>query len=435
LPPDATATWQHLRLNLNLASPTVNWYVCASAPGAQTGVDWNNAWTNTTGINWPMLQPGDSIWIAAGTYDRLVIGASGTPGNPIYIARVRSTNAAPVAAPGWNSRFDSTVIINTVNGSGGMSYWTLDGQVPYGGIVITNPANNTLNGIELGNASPENNISLMNLDNAGWVQSSRGGDGTDARGLNFNFANTIECSNLYVGFCRFHNYNTLVNGSGMAGATFEHNKFYNNFNGGAGDHPNVIQTEASTNWVFRYNEVFNWTVEGIMLVPNSGAEGCSGFWIYGNVWHDPVPGSYARCVESQNTMNGPIYILNNTFVNLDYIIFNASSPTNWGGGGSTNNLFYNCPNTDLGFNGNHDYNLSSGTNAEPHGIAGASSAIFVSYAVTNYSIVATVGPQYARNKGANLGSPFNVDVNGNQRGADGFWDIGTYEYATNAVPP
>jgi len=41
------------------------------------------------------------------------------------------------------------------------------------------------------------------------------------------------------------------------------------------------------------------------------------------------------------------------------------------------------------------------------------------------------------NAGVNLGSPFNVDMDGNIRGADGGWDIGAYEYAdgTNHLLP
>ena len=77
-----------------------NYYIRAAASGANNGADWNNAWTDVTGINWNTVAAGDKIWIAGGTYGKLTIGKSGSAGNPIYIARVRSTNAVPTGAAG-----------------------------------------------------------------------------------------------------------------------------------------------------------------------------------------------------------------------------------------------------------------------------------------------------------------------------------------------
>ncbi len=37
------------------------------------------------------------------------------------------------------------------------------------------------------------------------------------------------------------------------------------------------------------------------------------------------------------------------------------------------------------------------------------------------------------NAGANLGSPYNVDIDGKTRGADGAWDIGAYEAQSGAT--
>jgi hypothetical protein len=59
--------------------------------------------------------------------------------------------------------------------------------------------------------------------------------------------------------------------------------------------------------------------------------------------------------------------------------------------------------------------VSSGTNP------------FVDYPGGNYRIVSTVGSTYPRNRGTNLGAPFNVDIDGNARGGDGAWDIGAFE--------
>ena len=403
-----------------------NFYVRQGASGSNSGSNWTNAWSDVTQINWNSVKPGDSIWIAGGTYGQLTIGKSGTTNNAIYIARVRSTNAVPASAPGWNSSYDSTVIINLVNGSGGYSWWTLDGQVPYGGIIVTNPTVTTGNGIELGNTGPENYISLLNLDDAGSVQDGVGGS-QDIRALNFNLQTPSH--GLYVAWCAFHNYDTLWSTLGMSDWTVEHNKFYHNYNGGTGLHPNIIQVMGATNWVFRYNEIYGWQDEGIMMdFVGSSDPPCVNVWIYGNLWHDCLTGRSARVAEAQYNPMGPVYFFNNTVVNVDLTFLAGNGAGSWlPGCVSSNNIFFNVGAAPLGFNGNQDYNLASGANTEAHGIGNASASIFVNYAAQNYHIVTNVGSLFPRNMGVALGAPYNIDFDGNVRGADGAWDIGAYE--------
>ena len=403
-----------------------NYYVRQGATGSNNGVDWTNAWSDVTQINWNTVKAGDSIWIAGGTYGQLTIGKSGTTNNVIYIARVRSTNAVPAGAPGWKSSYDATVILNLVNGSGGYSYWTLDGQVPYGGIIVTNSTVTTGNGIELGNTGPENYISLLNLDDAGSVQDGTGG-AQDIRALNFNLQ--TPCHGLYVAYCQFHNYNTVWSTLGMSDWTVEHNKFYHNYNGGTGLHPNIIQTMGATNWVFRYNEIYGWQDEGIMMdFVGSGDPPCVNVWIYGNLWHDCLTGRSARVAEAQYNPMGPIYFFNNTVVNVDTTFMAGNGAGAWVANCvSSNNIFFNVNGAPLGFNGNHDYNLASAANTEAHGIGGATSAIFVNYAAQNYHIVTNVGALYPCNKGVTLPAQYAIDFESKVRGADGAWDIGAYE--------
>lgn len=104
---------------LALAQPAnaANWYVRPSSNGANNGIDWNNAWS-TSSINWASVQPGDTIWLAGGTYaSPLNPQANGTAQNLIYVKRVLSTDAVPVSTPGWNSSFDSQVIIAPSSGN------------------------------------------------------------------------------------------------------------------------------------------------------------------------------------------------------------------------------------------------------------------------------------------------------------------------------
>src|ERR1700730_9676998 len=94
-------------LSLLLATISANaaiHFVRSGATGANNGSDWNNAWNGWSSINWSLVSPGATIYVAAGTYSgTLAIGKSGVSGNVITIQRVRSTDVAATSAGGWES--------------------------------------------------------------------------------------------------------------------------------------------------------------------------------------------------------------------------------------------------------------------------------------------------------------------------------------------
>ncbi|HRP37091.1 MAG TPA: T9SS type A sorting domain-containing protein [Candidatus Dojkabacteria bacterium] len=69
---------------------STNYYVDKNVTGQNNGTSWANAWQSFSVINWSSINPGDVIFISGGTdstiyFERLVIGASGTPGNYVTI--------------------------------------------------------------------------------------------------------------------------------------------------------------------------------------------------------------------------------------------------------------------------------------------------------------------------------------------------------------
>ena len=164
-----------------------NWYVKFGASGTGTGTSWTNAWATSTAIVWGSVAAGDTIWYAgsASIYATLTIGASGTSGNVIAIKRVRSTDAVPVAAAGWNSSFDSTVTINRVDWFG-YSFVTLDGQIPNVGLVIANDNEAAKHGIDFSNQSSSDNT-IVNLAIIGVALDQTTPNIGDVRCINLNF--------------------------------------------------------------------------------------------------------------------------------------------------------------------------------------------------------------------------------------------------------
>jgi len=79
-----------------------NHYLRKGATGSNNGADWNNAWNECSSIQWSTVAPGDTLWIAGGTYtSALAVGSSGTAASRIMIKRVRTTDAGATAAAGW----------------------------------------------------------------------------------------------------------------------------------------------------------------------------------------------------------------------------------------------------------------------------------------------------------------------------------------------
>src|SRR5262249_37086494 len=74
----------------------------------------------------------------------------------------------------------------------------------------------------------------------------------------------------------------------------------------------------------------------------------------------------------------------------------------------------------------NDYDLCNGSLSETHGLGNAANP-FVNLTGQNYHINSGSAPV---NHGTPLGPPYNIDKDGNVRGADGSSDIGAYEYST-----
>jgi hypothetical protein len=417
-----------------------NKYVRTSSAGAGNGNDWNNAWSLAQlNSNWGSIAPGDTVWIAGGTYPSgtgMNVTASGNASNPIYIRRPLATDAVPTAAAGWSAGFDSTPIITSATAlRAGVSYLYVDGRVDMG---IRFVASNSGGLPASANVTGGNQITLTNVDLVG-PNSAAFPDGTSCGNTLATFVS--DCSGMMIGYGYSPNpgadnikiTHSRVRGhanefwfAGARNITIEHCRIYDN--GAANSatwHGNLMIVNGSDGITFRYNDVYNWQVEG--LYPWGSVS--RNWYVYGNVFHDGyngINGATHRFLEirsySGTITHGPFYVYNNTITRC-YAAFTRGDTTVFYSPDSVirNNLVYNV------FGGGVGY--VSGT-INSHNIY-ASADPFTSTAGRDYTI--TSGSQ-ARNAGTPIsnvaGHTYSTDLAGNARGADGTWDIGAYEFGS-----
>src|SRR2546428_5826194 len=272
---------------LLISGNAANWYVRPTSQGSNTGTDWNNAWSMASlNSNWSKVQPGDTVWLAGGTYAaRMAPTANGTAANPIRVYRPRTTDSAPTSASGWNAAFDSQVVIapvdqegiffNTVNQGHNMIF---DGRIAAGiKVVKDNGSGGSYPAcVHYDGSANSTNVIYANMDLVGPFDVTS----PVLSGIN----NYHACVSLvpkstplgiqYITFtnCTMHGGVNIVNilggwGTGNAGGqhiTFDHCKFYNNMASAPAFHANMFELRDTGDLTWRYCEFHSWLVEGFM---------------------------------------------------------------------------------------------------------------------------------------------------------------------------
>ncbi len=420
-----------------------DWYVLKSASGSNNGSDWTNAWNEMDQIAWSSISAGDTIWLGGGTYTtQLNIQKSGTSQARIYVKRVRSTDAVPAAAAGWNAAFDSQVIINhdpvaiSWSASSGVgSYVTLDGQIEDGiraYVACGAGARWDTSSIRV-ETDQVRDIVIQYIDAAG-------------PGVGEAFTHGNECVSITL----------YVNGGKVYNPTIRHNKLHGNVvgtrilgqDGGVWEYNEYYHNDTSTDWhsnsftirqcynkvTIRYNIFHDYTGEGIMLGAMDTDISCP-VEVYGNLFHTGLHNiggedTSSRALELQY-MPWTVKFYNNTIYDLQSSLSVVQAGAEWGSGSEVkNNIFYSVG-TPVITPGSPTVTHNAFSSA---GIAkGTDTQIMSSDPFTNagsYDFTlkaATVA-------GATLSSPYNIDMAGNVRGADSTWDRGAYEYTGTPAP-
>jgi len=440
-----------------------NWYVHKGASGSNNGTSWSNAWNEMNQINFSTVACGDTIWLAGGTYTTsLTLNKVCTAGNVLNINRVLSTDSVPVAAAGWNSSFDSQVIISEagVNLNNNVSYVTVNGR-------IGTPANNnlgisvrctastgcdTIAGPQTGNMD---HLTLTYVEAFGPPCITGGGAGPGTCGgsnggasAGINIApSTNTVSSLLLDHMWVHRFSETIRASNWSNCTIQFSDIDSTRQANSGgDHEDVLYSYANTNLTMRYNTIWGSPNDGIFF----DFGGTTGFQFYGNVYYHS---GGALITFKPGYSFGTAFIYNNIFENDnqfgDYqpgYFYDGGSMT---GGAIENNVFENVnfvnPATSVGFttvdynaysttvgkqdNGTHSFTYNAGTLG--------SSVLFINESASNplaANFRLTSKGATTLQSGLSLPAPFNMDMDGNIRGANANWYIGAFTFGSSSAP-
>jgi hypothetical protein len=364
---------------------------------------------------------------------------------------VLSTDAVPVAAAGWNSSFDSQLVLNT-------SSWpqifilgpnhdiNIDGRVA-SGISIHQPGSGgdmfRIGGSGGGNVS---NLFISHLQLLGTSNTS----GLSAGRYSFNLVpgqySSGTLSNCTIDHCDVGPSNEAFRGAGWNGVTIQycsiHDTTLDNI-----DHNDYCYFAGSVlNTTWRYNVFYNSPSDGILFESSTAIQN---FQFYGNVCFN---NTYHIVVTKSGNGNQTLYFFNNVFGGNgpqgDYGILSLQGTTS--GCQIYDNIFYNSQNQSSGQSGvTSDYNAYYPSNingqtqppsSEPHSFV-LSSLPFVNPAppapLGDFHLTAAgvaANPNLAKGLALTADGFINKDMDGNVRGAGGAWYIGAYQYLGTSAP-
>ncbi|MDW8309177.1 MAG: right-handed parallel beta-helix repeat-containing protein, partial [Verrucomicrobiales bacterium] len=395
-----------------MSAPAANRYVRAGATGANNGTDWNNAYTQLPAT----LVRGDTYYIADGTYPGYTFTTPASGTNFIYIKK--ATIADHGTDVGWQDSYGDgqavfgPMVHNAPNGG----YIDMNGYSPHvpGGHGFKIDFDKLQVGFDFVRGGKEFKFRYIDFDG---VASS--GD-VDFGGppwtytikvLPWNGSSYDDTSGMLISNCKLHGSATHIqDNSGNANIVIEYSEFYDCRSVGV-DHGNIYWI-GSSGGTFRYNKVYNYNVEGLLLGLNN-----SNWKIYGNIFFDGV--SVARGIElyGGRTHTGT-KIYNNTFVNIPLAAVRVESDAVCSGVEIRNNLIYNSGGMAL-------ENGGAGITTSANLTAAASD--FLNPAAKDYRLARPTAP------GTVLPAPVDMDFDGRPRGADGVWDVGAFEFVS--APP
>ena len=395
-------------------------YVREGATGSADGSDWTNAWTDLPAT----LIRGDTYYIADGTsYARYDCDDAASGATYIYIKK--ATEGAHGTETGWNSAYgDGTAIFAGFHPT--TSYWEIDGitrgsdwKTNYGFKIVTGQ-----------NSGVRVNATVSNIT-LKYIEIEGVGDDGLGNPANRLIYVTNSSTDINVQYCYLHDSgNQPFFFSGITNVLIEYNYIARNESMGA-QHSEGLFSFNDDSYIIRHNIWEDIEGTGIIVVIGDDWE------VYGNVFFrtgDPnYYGTSVGAVGGHSSYDATnVHVYNNTMVNLAGVSGGMKFYNDTTGNVAYNNMFYsntNCTIAGITLDYNWFYN-SPGAKTPGANTQNGSGDPFVNYSEFDFHLAA------ATNNGRDdLGSPYDVDMDGVTRGDDGVWDRGAYEYDAGSPPP
>lgn len=412
-----------------------NHYVRAGAAGSATGADWTNAYTALPAT----LTRGDTYYIADGSYPGRSFSTAASGTTPITILKATTTDHG--TETGWVSTFGDGQATFSSAIEFSTRYWVFDGQVGGGpsttlggwttgfGFKVTETGSTPV----IFARTNSGNIAVSHVEVVGaGANGSAGGTGNDGMQV-FAPLGPVTLSHAYlhdVGRCIFFLYSASYTNDFTVSYTYT--GFHEST---AGEHSEMTVLHNTAKFTFRWGVITHAEGTGGVIAGDDSIQKIAE--IYGNVIYDTPNGSIAGgnngFFANDSAGSGANWkIYNNTFIGIDsgVAIFGTC------GLGCTNNVvannLYYTTTADKSASGWGtqsferfvDSGGTSGTNA-----ISSSGNPFVN--LTGYDFHLTA----ASTAGTPLSAPYNVDMFGVTRGADGTWDRGAVEFGSPTNPP
>ena len=422
---------------LLLAHPAGTWaqsvyYVRTGATGANNGSDWNNAFAALPAS----LQRGATYYLAAGTYPAPTFTDPEQGSTLITITSATVSNHG--TDTGWAGSYAGQAIF-LGEAFFETGYYTVDGQTRgqdwRSGYRIRFWNQGNLYGAAVHLLA--NHLTFKYVEVQGTTdQASLSGSAGD-----YGFHTEAQITDLYVGYSYIHetgNTQFQINYGNSDRFTCEYNCIYKNHTAANANHDEAFSLTFS-NSIIRYNLIQDIISTAVIATAAAGTPTLANWEIYGNVffWSSSYQtGNFAFITDGIISMidqhwSGYFRFYNNTIAgiknptNLD----NAGLNLNGISGATVyNNLWYDCPNVQNFAPGltTVDYNSYYGGSNNPNDTSPhkevAPGNPFVSVNALDFRLTAGTAA------GIILGAPYNKDLLGASRGADGVWDRGAYEF-------
>lgn len=420
---------------LILAIPCVataaNHYVRAGATGANNGADWNNAFTNVP----TTLVRGDTYYVADGAYDTELDLDDAASGN-LVITIKKATIADHGTETGWLDSYGDGQAV--WQGDPGWAIRTDDW-------VIDGAKRDSLTsgyGFKIDSAGSSQNLILnftTAVDNVTVKYLEIEGTGRHTAVVDEGFHLTNGGTNITLSYVHVFNAWVPIKITDVDGLVLEYSMIRAN-SSEARAHSEAMSVANTDNLTVRYNHFRN--IEGTGFIVALGQPATFSNWdIHGNVFYwqvgNPLGNSIGNGVIA--TLSG-LTASNWKFHNNAIINISSSSarlhftetPNNVK---AYNNYWYKCAGLDHDLTGTNenDYNIYvasiGGAPTETNGvIEPADTDRFVDWVNGDFHLTEATPPGRS-----DLGAPFNVDPDGETRGADGTWDRGAFEFTGQVI--